>query len=430
MRVLHVAQPRDGGVAAYVTAAVADQLARGWDVAVACPPDGRLAADLARTGVPHRSWPATRGPGRATPGELRALGRLLRSSRPDVVHLHAAKAGLAGRLHLRGRIPTLFQPHGWSWLAADGVLRAGSVGWERAAARWADRLVCVGDEEAALGRAARVRGRYAVIRSGVDLQHFRPAGDAARRAARARLGVPARTPLAVCVGRLTRQKGQDVLLAAWERVAARCPDARLALVGDGDLLPALLGRAGTGVTFAGDVTDVRDWLAAADVVTLPSRWEGLPLTALEAMATGRSVVASDIPGIAGIVTARTGALVPPERPTPLADALLCRLLDLGPARAEGAAAALHASGFDARRTYAELADLTRSVAAPVRSTATVAAPGPSTVAAPGLSTVVAPGPSTIAAPGLSTVVARGPSTVVARGPSTVVAPGLSTKEAR
>ncbi|GAB3845179.1 glycosyltransferase [Dactylosporangium cerinum] len=404
MRVLHVAQPRDGGVAGYVTAAGVDQLARGWDVAVACPPDGRLAADLARTGVPHRSWPATREPGRATPGELRALARLVRSFRPDVVHLHAAKAGLAGRLHLRGRIPTLFQPHGWSWLAAGGALRTGSVAWERAAARWADRLVCVGDEEAALGRAARVRGRYTVIRNGVDLQHFRPAGDTARRAARARLGVPARAPLAVCVGRLTRQKGQDVLLSAWEQVTAHCPDARLALVGAGDLLPALRARSGPGVTFAGAVTDVREWLAAADVVALPSRWEGLPLTALEAMATGRPVVASDIPGIAGIVTPGTGALVPPERPAPLADALLHRLLNPGPARAEGAAAARHASGFDARRTYAELAELTRSVAAPGLSTA--AAPGLSTAAAPGVSTVAAPGRSTVAVPGLSTKESR------------------------
>ncbi|WP_327000944.1 glycosyltransferase [Dactylosporangium sp. NBC_01737] len=316
MRILHVAQPRDGGVAGYVVAAGADQLARGWDVAVACPPDGRLAADLAQTGVPHRPWPATRGPSRATPGEVRALDRLLRSYRPDVVHLHAAKAGLAGRLCLRGRIPTLFQPHGWSWLAADGALRIASVGWERAAARWTDRMVCVGDQEAALGRAARVGGHYAVIRNGVDLQHFRPAGDTARRAARARLGVPERAPLAVCVGRLTRRKGQDVLLSAWEQVVPHCPDARLALVGAGELLPALRARAVPGVSFAGAVTDVRDWLAAADVVTLPSRWEGLPLSALETMATGRPVVASDIPGIAEILAPGTGALVPPGRAGP------------------------------------------------------------------------------------------------------------------
>jgi glycosyltransferase involved in cell wall biosynthesis len=364
MRVLHVAQPCDGGVAGYVLAAAADQRDRGWDVAVAAPPGGRLAADLAQAGVPRLDWPATRGPSRATPRETRALGRLVGSYRPDVVHLHSAKAGLAGRLHLRGRIPTLFQPHGWSWLAVDGPVRAASRGWERAAARWTHRLVCVGEQEAAAGRAAGVRGPYAVVRNGVDLRRFAPAGEAARLAARARLGVPADAPLAVCVGRLTRQKGQDVLLSAWPAVARHCPRARLALVGAGDLLPQLLARAAdlTGVSLPGAVADVRDWLAAADVVALPSRWEGLPLTALEAMATGRPVVASDVPGLAEILTPHIGALVPPDRPAPLAEALLRRLREPGLGRAEGAAAARHAEGFDAAHTYTRLAGLTRAAA--------------------------------------------------------------------
>ncbi|GAA4705337.1 glycosyltransferase [Phytohabitans rumicis] len=373
-RVLHVVQPRDGGVAGYVAAACADQLSRDWDVAVACPPDGQLAAELARLGVPHLPWRATRTPGPATVGETRDLARLVRRYRPQAVHLHAAKAGLAGRLLLRGRVPTLFQPHGWSWLAAEGVLRPASVAWERAAARWADRLVCVGEQEAEQGRACGVDGAYVVIRNGVDLRRFRPGDEGARRAARIRLGVPAQGPLAVCVGRVTRQKGQDVLLSAWETVARQLPLAQLALVGDGDLLPGLREHGTPGVHFAGAVTDVRDWLVAADLVVLPSRWEGLPLTALEAFATGRSVVASDVPGLSEIVAPSVGALVPPERAEPLAEALLRRLRDLDLARTEGAAAVRHAAGFDVRRTLGRLAYLTSTVAA-TRGTSLVRSPG-------------------------------------------------------
>src|SRR5262249_31400907 len=75
--VLHVAQPCGGGVAAYVTAACTDQLRRGWNVAVACPDDGRLPRDLADLGVPHLAWPATRGPGPSILDEVRRLGHLV-----------------------------------------------------------------------------------------------------------------------------------------------------------------------------------------------------------------------------------------------------------------------------------------------------------------------------------------------------------------
>jgi glycosyltransferase involved in cell wall biosynthesis len=355
MRVLHVAQPVDGGVALYVLAACLDQRARGWDVAVACPSGGRLAADLERAGITRLAWAATRSPGPGSVGEARRLARIVAAYRPDLVHLHASKAGLAGRLLLR-RPPTVFQPHGWSWLAVDGLLRRASLAWERIAARRADLLVCVGDGEAEQGRLAGVRGRYTVVRNGVDRDRFRPADSAARDAARAAVGVAPGTPLAVCVGRVTRQKGQDVLLAAWPRVRDECPDAELVLVGDGDLLPGFRAAAPAGVRFAGAVTDVRTWLAAADVVVLPSRWEGLPLTALEAFATGRPVVASAVPGIAEVVPPNVGALVPVEDARALGVALAARLADPALARAEGAAALRHAARFDAKETFDRLVD--------------------------------------------------------------------------
>jgi glycosyltransferase involved in cell wall biosynthesis len=126
---------------------------------------------------------------------------------PDVVHLHSSKAGLAGRLAVRGRVPTLFQPHGWSWLAAPNTLLRATLAWERLAARWTSAYICVGDGEAELGRAKALRGRFMVVRNGVDLEQFQPAGEVERLAARARLGVPHDAALAVCVGRVTRQKG-------------------------------------------------------------------------------------------------------------------------------------------------------------------------------------------------------------------------------
>jgi glycosyltransferase involved in cell wall biosynthesis len=363
VHVLHVAQPTHGGVAGYVAAACRDQVGRGWRVAVACPDGGHLAEDLARAGIRRLVWPAGRSPGRGSLDETRSLRRIVETERPDVVHLHASKAGLTGRLALRRRTPTLFQPHAWSWLAAEGATRTASIAWERVAARWTDLFLCVGAAEAEQGRAFRVRGRYTVVRNGVDLAHFGAAADDARAAARQRLAVGPNAPLAVCVGRITRQKGQDVLLAAWRRVRQQCPSAELSLVGDGDLLDGLRSERVPGVGFVGPVSDVRDWFAAADVVVLPSRWEGLPLTALEALATGRSLVASAVPGLIEVVTPEVGALVPADDHVTLADALERRLRDRQLARSEGRAAARRAAHFDIRLTLDRLAAATEGVAA-------------------------------------------------------------------
>ncbi|GGS98046.1 glycosyl transferase family 1 [Nonomuraea spiralis] len=378
-RVLHVTQPTDGGVAACVESVCADQSRRGWAVAVAAPPGGRLGERLAALGLPHLPWPAVRAPRPADLAAVVALSRIVRRFRPDVVHLHSSKAGLAGRVALRGRVPTVFQPHGWSWLACRGPLAPATAAWERAAARWAHLVVCVGTGEARQAEDAGLRGPLTVVRNGVDLTRFPPAGQDRREAARRALGLAARGPLVVCVGRITRQKGQDLLVDSWRQVAARLPDARLALVGDGDDFDRVRSTAPPDVLMPGASADPRPWYAAADLVALPSRWEGLPLTALEAMATGRSVVAAAVPGLVEVVTPDTGALVGPEDPAALAAAVLDRLTVPSLRHAEERAARSRAAEFDLASTLDRLAAHTLRLARPPHpadATATEVTAGP------------------------------------------------------
>jgi glycosyltransferase involved in cell wall biosynthesis len=362
IRVLHVSQPTEGGVAVYVAQVAADQRDRGWDVAVACPPGGQLADWCAAADVRWLPWDAGRATGPRTLSEARRLRRLMNESSPDVVHLHSSKAGLVGRLVLWARnTPTIFQPHAWSWLAATGPMAWLSLRWERLAARRVAALVCVGHGEVRQGRRAGVNGPYRLVRNGVDRRRFTPAPATARRAARQRLRLPADAPLAVCIGRLTRQKGQDTLVAAWPGVMARCPGALLAIVGDGEDLSRLRRQTEEpeeGVRFVPAVPDTRDWLAASNVVALPSRWEGLPLTALEAMATGRSVVGTDIPGLAEVISPESGALVAVDDTGALADELAGRLLAPEVADREGRVAADLAGAFDMTETLAQLAGVT------------------------------------------------------------------------
>ncbi len=121
---MHVSQPGDGGVAAVVVQLARDQVERGLDVVVAGPPPAALKPAVLTAGARFLDWDAKRSPGPGSVLEARALARVIAAEDPDLVHLHSSKAGLAGRLALRGRRPTLFQPHSWSFEALHGPCAA------------------------------------------------------------------------------------------------------------------------------------------------------------------------------------------------------------------------------------------------------------------------------------------------------------------
>lgn len=307
-----------------VRALVEDQLERGWKVSVASPLERELPARVRALGAKHLVWRARRSPGPWTALETLRLGALVQRIRPDVVHLHSSKAGLAGRLSPAvSRAAVVFQPHGWSFYAVDGLVRRMTVLWERLASRRVDAIICVSDGELADGARAGIGGRCRVIRNGVDVTSFAAPPNQGR--ARAAVGM-SDSPLIVCVGRLSRQKAQDVLLDAWPLVRARVPDAQLALVGDGPMRETLARSAGPGIYFAGERPNVGDWLAAATVVACPSRWEGSSLALIEAMAAGRSIVATDVGGVSESL-GNPAAIVAAEDSAALATALVARLAD-------------------------------------------------------------------------------------------------------
>ncbi len=357
LSILHVSQPTEGGVAGYVAEVVADQARRGRSVTVACPTWGALGAQVSSAGAKHVEWTAGRAPGPTSFLDAARLARIIAREDPALVHLHSSKAGLAGRLALRGRRPTVFQPHAWSFEAVRGPLHAAALAWERRAARWATAVLCVSEAERRRGVEQGVRAEWRVIPIGVDLDAFPPASPDERSAARRRLELEER-PTVVCVGRLCRQKGQDVLLDAWPRVVARVAEAQLVLVGDGPDEKHLRRLADGDVRLVGRRSDVADWLAAADVFALPSRWEGMSIGMVEAMARGRSVVATDVPGAAEALDGEAGAIVPREDPAALADALAARLLDPARADAEGRSARERVErSHDLRAMTASLAEL-------------------------------------------------------------------------
>lgn len=349
---------------------VAAQVAAGVQAVVGCPAEGPLAAAAARRGAEVHVWRATRAPGPALVREVADAARLVRLVRPDLVHAHSAKAGLAGRLAVRGRVPTVFQPHAWSFEAVGGVTARLAGRWERWAVRWTDRIVCVSDAERRTGERAGIEAAWSVVRNGVEVERFGAGGGTGEGAVPAALppltGIEPDAPLVVCVGRLCRQKGQDVLLRAWPSVVRRFPRARLVLVGDGPDAGALRAAAPPSVLFTGAVPDTAAWYRAADLVVLPSRWEGMAVAPLEAMASGRAVVLTDVDGARESLPPGREALclTPPEDPAALA-AAISTLLDDGPLReAIGRQGQQHVlDTHDVRQTARAIADVYRAVAA-------------------------------------------------------------------
>jgi glycosyltransferase involved in cell wall biosynthesis len=358
LHILHVTQST-GGVAKYLRSLASDQVNRGWRVTVVCPLQGPFP-DFSEQlpGVAFLPWNATRNPGPSVLGEVATLRRLTQSVSPDLIHLHSSKAGLVGRLAAVGYPgPVIFQPHAWSFEAVTGLMKRLSVGWERVGARLCEQLVCVSEAERERAVQAGLNAAMTVILSGVEIDGLRAATFADRRRARRTLRL-AEGPLAVCVGRLCKQKGQDVLLEAWRTVAREVPDAKLALVGDGDLAPMLRYMQVPNVIFAGVRHDVPAWLTAADLLAAPSRWEGFSLAILEAMALGRTVVAADVDGVREALGENVGEVVAQDDPSALVTPIVERLLDARLAAREGRLAAKRAEDFfDIRRTHEEIAAL-------------------------------------------------------------------------
>lgn len=329
-RVLIVSQATVDGVAVCVRDLIQAAASDGYEVTVACPPGGDLAAWAQQRGARWVRTDMRRAP---HPSDILAVLQLRRLiGEHALVHLHSSKAGAVGRLALvslgRRRPPSVFTPHGWSWLVG-GYLAPLYRLFERIMLPVTTAVVAVSAEERSEGQAVfGSRGaRIQVIPNGVDVSRFRPDGPLAERTAH---------PLVVSVGRLCHQRAPDVAVAALALM--RTPAARLRLVGDGADRAAVekqvqaLGLTGR-AELAGYRPDPAPDLRAADVVIVPSRYDGMALILLEAMACGAAIVATRVAGSSAL--AEAGVLVPAGDPTVLAravDALLAdpdRRRDLG-----------------------------------------------------------------------------------------------------
>jgi glycosyltransferase involved in cell wall biosynthesis len=280
---------------------------------------GPLEGELLAAGIPVT---LIGKPLKIDPFALLRLARFLKSRRFDVVQTWVFAANTYGRVAaVRAQVPVVVTAE----MAVDLWKTRTHLAIDRALAKRCDTVV--GNSRAVVDfyrQAGVPNDKLALIYSGVEPAEP-PAVD--RAEVRAAFGWPPEAPLLLFAGRLMAQKGVDVLLTALDLLQHVRPDLRTLIAGDGPLRDELEATAHAftledKVKFLGHRDDVPRLLAAADLLVLPSRYEGLPNVVLEAMAYRKPVVATAAPGTTEVVTDReTGLIVPVDNANALALAI-------------------------------------------------------------------------------------------------------------
>ena len=346
-RVLQVFAPPDGGVADHVLRLTEGLGAHGWEVDVAAPEGSEFVPRLRATGAAVHELPFVRAPGPKDVVVARALRALDRAARYDIVHAHSAKAGGIVRAALPRRGRLVYTPHCFPFASGDVGGSAGQLVY-----RAAERLLL--RRTGALVAASAWERDQALERIGADPALVRVIYYGTRDCGAAEpdpqvLAFAAGRPVAGMVAVLRPQKDPLTLVRA---AALLRDEGRLGfcvvIVGNGALRDDVLAeieRLGLGadVTLLPFAGDVGAYLRAFDLFALPSLWESLPISIVEAMACGLPVVGTTVSGVPeAVADGVTGRVVAPGSPPEMAAAL---------AQLMGDPAALERAGAAGRATW-------------------------------------------------------------------------------
>jgi len=301
--------------------------------------------------------------------------RILRKSKPDIVHTHTSKAGILGRLAAwMARVPIIIHtPHGHVFYGHFGrSLSRIFLQMEKLLATITHHQIALTPEESNdyLNLGVSKPGKTTVIHSGVDLQQFSKGAKQHTRK-REELGIPSDSLVIGYVGWLIPIKGVTYLVSAMAKVAEKYPKSLLVLVGKGDdkgeeeiKLKEQVERAGleSKVRFLGWRSDVDEIMGCCDIFVLPSLNEGMGRVLVEAMAAGLPIVASRVGGIPDLVEdGKNGLLVPPADASALESAISDLLADKKNRKRMGKAGKKMCRPYSAEAMVEQIDDLYRDL---------------------------------------------------------------------
>jgi glycosyltransferase involved in cell wall biosynthesis len=315
----------------------------GLEVVSACTP-GRYTPELIQRGYALRGVEVDRrfSP-RSNARSVWDLYRLLRREHFDVVHVHTPVAAAIGRVAARmAGVPIiLYTAHGFYHHENMRRRNRQACVWaEKVLGKLTDTLMTQSQEDAASAVSEGISPpeRVVWIGNGVDLSQFTPGPPSAE--AKRFFGIPESAPVVGFMGPIIAEKGALELVDAFQETLISVPGAYLLLAGDvinGDrdlgtkevIRRKLEGKdLSSRIIFAGYQEDISNFMQAIDLFTLPSHREGMPRSIIEAMASGKPVVATDIRGCREeVVNELTGLIVPLRDSRALAQALTRILSD-------------------------------------------------------------------------------------------------------
>lgn len=245
----------------------------------------------------------------------KALRRIIKQLKPDIVYAHSSKAGALARIADWGlKNKVIYNPHGWAFNMQQSTKKKEMYKWvEKISAHFCDKIVCISDaeKESALREKICKPSKLQVIYNGIDLEEIKNTISKKR----AELNIPEDAFVVGMVGRLSKQKAPDVFVKAAKLIKDKIPNAYFLMVGDGELrdqVEEMIHKFNLDSSFliTGWVDNPTAYMKVMNVGCLLSRWEGFGLVLPEYMACGVPIVATDVDAIPNIIkNGKNGILV-------------------------------------------------------------------------------------------------------------------------
>ena len=306
-----------------------------YDITVLCQTEGELTRALKQKNIRFITLPELKRDINPYYDFLAFLKlyKLLKYGKYDLVHTHSSKPGIIGRLAAKaaGIKCIVHTVQGFAFHQHSSKVQVFLVGLlEKLAGMASHKVIFVNSQDRDVASKMKLvpNHKMVTIHNGVDLNQFN-SGKGLKNGN----GIKKNGALVGMVARLWEQKAPQDYIAAIPKVVDKIPDAKFLVIGDGPLeteLKKMSDKLGVGenVLFLGWRKDIKDLLKIIDVVVLPSLWEGLPVSILEAMALSKPVVATNIKGNNELVVhGETGYLVKPGNPEEISAYVLKLLND-------------------------------------------------------------------------------------------------------